>query len=170
MLRIGALVVVFLAFVACESGTTSPTTSTSSTTTTIENDTCDRVAADTVSFLDSLIEELDDTRLAEFRDRADWPDDLRDLERAGRDLDIRVAALGCDLAAIQQRALDEANLVPGGPLSEGLIGVLLAPPTTTSSTTAEVVDSTLESTTSTTQSADGATRTTDAQTTSTTGG
>lgn len=164
MFRRGVLVVVFLAFVACESGTTSPTTSTSSTTTTIENDTCERVAADTVSFLDSLIEELDDTRLAEFRDPTDWPEDLRDLERAGRDLDIRVAALGCDPTAIQQRALDEANLIPGGPLSEGLIGVLLAPPTTTSTTsatTSEVVDTTVESTTSTTESADGATTTTD---------
>lgn len=167
MFRLGALVVVFLAVVACESGTVGPTTSTSSTTTTIENDTCDRVAADTVSFLDSLIKELDDTRLAEFRDSADWPEDLRNLERAGRDLDIRVAALGCDPVAIQQRALDEANLIPEGPLSEGLIGVLLAPPAVTTSTT-EAVDTTLESTTSTTSAS--TTTTADAETASTTGG
>jgi hypothetical protein len=170
VLRVGAFIVVLLAFVACESGTVGPTTTTSSTTTTIENDNCDRVAADTVSFLDSLIGELDDTRLAEFRDSADWPDDLRDLERAGRDLDIRVAALDCDPAAIQQRALDEANLVPGGPLSEGLLGVLLAPPDVTS-TTSEVVDTTLESSTSTsaTEPAESTTSTTGSETTSTGG-
>ena len=161
MLRLGAFVVAVLAFVACESGVVGPTTTTSSTTTTIDNDPCDRVAADTVSFLNSLIGELDDTRLAEFRDSADWPEDLRDLERAGRDLDIRVAALGCDPAVIQQRALDEANLVPGGPLSEGLIGVLLAPPASTTSTMSEVVETTLESTSTTTAVAD---------TTSTSGG
>lgn len=170
MLRLGALVVAFLAFVACESGVVGPTTTTSSTTTTIDNDTCDRVAADTVSFLNSLIGELDDTRLAEFRDSADWPEDLRDLERAGRDLDIRVAALGCDPAVIQQRALDEANLVPGGPLSEGLIGVLLAPPASTTPTTSEVVDTTLESTSTTTRPVESTATTAVADTTSTSGG
>ena len=41
---------------------------------------------------------------------AEWSEDLNDLERASRDLDLRVAALRCDPAAIQQRALDEANL------------------------------------------------------------
>ena len=168
MLRLGAFVVGFLAFVACESGVVGPTTTTSSTTTTIDNDTCDRVAADTVSFLNSLIGELDDTRLAEFRDSADWPEDLRDLERAGRDLDIRVVALGCDPAVIQQRALDEANLVPGGPLSEGLIGVLLAPPASATSTTSEVVETTLGSTT--TEPVEATATTAVADTTSTSGG
>ncbi len=169
MLRLGALMVAFLAFVACESGVVGPTTTTSSTTTTIDNDTCDRVAADTVSFLNSLIGELDDTRLAEFRDSADWPEDLRDLERAGRDLDIRVAALGCDPMVIQQRALDEANLVPGGPLSEGLIGVLLAPPASTTSTTSEV-ETTLGSTSTTTEPVEATATTSVADTTSTSGG
>lgn len=105
------------------------------------DDNCDRVGADTVSFLNSLIRVLDQTRLAEFRDRGDWPDDLADLERASRDLDIRVAALGCDPVSIQQRALDEANLVPGGPFSEGVIDVLLTP-STTSTTTTEVFETT----------------------------
>lgn len=148
MLRFVAFVL--LVVVACDPGTSGTTTTTSSTTTTIIDDTCDRVASDTVAFLDSLISRLDDTRLAEFRHRADWPDDLRDLERAGRDLDIRVAALACDPALIQRRALDEANLLPDGPLSEGLIDVLLTPQTTTTSSipvTTEVVDTTTVSTT-----------------------
>lgn len=125
-----------LVFAACSSSTSSaPTTTTSSTTTTIVDDTCERVGADTVSFLNRLIQVLDDTRLEEFKDRGDWPEDLIDLERSSRDLDIRVTALGCDPAKIRQRALDEANLVPGGPLSEGLIDVLLTSPSTSTSTT-----------------------------------
>lgn len=136
-----------LVFAACSpSSSTGPSTTTSSTTTTIVDDNCERVGADTVSFLNSLIRVLDDTRLAEFKDRRGWPEDLIDLERASRDLDIRVAALGCDPTEIQQRALDEADLVPGGPLSEGLIDVLLTSPTSSSSTTSTTATTPADST------------------------
>ncbi len=124
-----------------------------------------------MSFLNTLIRVLDDTRLAEFKDRGEWPEDLIDLERASRDLDIRVAALGCDPTEIQQRALDEADLVPGSPLSEGLIDVLLTSPTTTTSTSTTTTtlptDTTVGSTAGT--SGDEGTTTTAAGTT-TTGG
>ena len=142
------MAVVVLALAACDSATTTtgPTTTTSSTTTTIVDDNCELVAADTVAFLNTLILALDDTRLAEFLDKEAWPDDLRDTERSGMDLDLRVAALGCDPKAIQQQALNEANLIPGGPLSEGLLNVLLTSPSTTTpttpTTTAEVVETT----------------------------
>ena len=134
------------------------------------DDNCERVGADTVSFLNTLIRVLDDTRLAEFKDRAEWPEDLIDLERASGDLDIRVAALGCDPTEIQQRALDEADLVPGSPLSEGLIDVLLTSPTTTTTTTATTLpaDTTVGSTAAT--SGDEGTTTTAVVETTTTGG
>ncbi len=173
MFRVVALVAAAVLLAACSSSTSTsagPSTSISSTTTTIVDDTCDRVGADTVSFLNTLIRVLDDTRLAEFKDRAEWPEDLIDLERASRDLDIRVAALGCDPTEIQQRALDEADLVPGSPLSEGLIDVLLTSPTTTTSTTTTTLpaDTTVGSTAGT--SGDEGTTTTVAVGTTTTGG
>jgi hypothetical protein len=173
VLRIAALTVAVLVFAACSSSTsTGPTTPTSSTTTTIVDDNCERVGADTVSFLNSLIRVLDGTRLAEFKDRGEWPEDLIDLERASRDLDIRVAALGCDPTEIQQRALDEADLVPGGPLSEGLIDVLLTSPTTSSSTTSTTTTTVPADTTvgSTTGTLDEDTTTTTVAQTTTTGG
>ena len=156
MLRFAIAVVAVLALAACDSApstsepivaVTTTVAATSSTTTTIVDDNCELVATDTVSFLESLIRVLDDTHLAEFRDRGDWSEDLTDLQQASRDLDIRAEVLECDSAAIQQRALDEADLAPGSPLSEGLLDVLLAPPTTTTTTTttttlASVVDST----------------------------
>ena len=171
MLRFIALVAVVVAVAACDSATDlavpGSTATTSSTTTTIEDDTCERVAADTVAFLDSLIRVLDDTRLAEFKERRAWPDDLRDLEQTGTDLDIRVAALGCDPAAIQQRALQEANLIPGGPLSEGLIAVLTTSSTTISTTTTPTPTTTeaVETTSGTTEetSGEGSTATTSAE-------
>lgn len=173
MFRVAPLVAAAVLLAACSSSTSTsagPSTNTSSTTTTIVDDTCDRVGADTVSFLNRLIRVLDDTRLAEFKDRGEWPEDLIDLERASRDLDIRVAALGCDSTEIQQRALDEADLVPGSPLSEGLIDVLLTSPTTTTSTTTTTLpaDTTVGSTAGT--SGDDGTTTTVAVGTATTGG
>lgn len=114
----------------------------STTTTTIENDTCERVAADTVRYLDDLVDELDDTRLREFTDRGGWPEGLVELERAGRDLDIRVRALRCDPAEIQQRAFAEADLDPDGPLSERLLELLLAPEPPVTTTTGSVAPTT----------------------------
>ena len=148
MFRFLAIAVVVFAVAACDSGSAGPTTSTSSTTTTIDNDTCERVASNTIDFVNALVSRLDDTRLAEFRDREGWSDDLVDLDRAGRDLDLRVNALGCDPDEIRQRALEQADLNPGGPLSAGLVDVLLNPPTTTTTSVAE---------TTTTTAADGTT-------------
>ncbi len=135
------------------------------------DDNCERIGADTVTFLNSLIRVLDDTRLAEFKDRGEWPEDLIDLERASRDLDIRVAALGCDPTEIQQRALDEADLVPGGPLSEGLVDVLLTSPTSSSSTTSTTTTTPADSTVgSTAGTSDEDITTTTVDQTTTTGG
>ncbi len=83
-----------------------------------------------------LIDQLDETRLAEFKETADWPEDLKKLERLGADLDIRASALGCDADAIRQAVFDRADLAPGGPLSEGLVDLLLSVPSTTEPTTA----------------------------------
>lgn len=157
MFRFLALAVVVFAVTSCDSGTAGPTTTTSSTTTTIDNDTCERVADDTVSFVNALVSRLDETRLAEFRDRDRWSDDLVDLDNAGRDLDLRVNALGCDPAAIRQQALEQSDLIPSGPLSAGLIDVLLNPPTTTTTTVAET--STTTTIAESTSSSDGATTT-----------
>ncbi len=171
---------VFLVVVAaCESSASGPTSSTSSTTTTIENDTCDRVIADTVRYLENLIAELDETLLREFTDRQAWPEGLVDLERAGRDLDIRVRALRCDPAGIQERAFAEADLNPEGPLSERLLELLLtgepatdtfeAPTTsstsvvseTTATTTADGSDTSSTSEVPTTSDGSGTTSTSD---------
>jgi hypothetical protein len=141
--RFLAVAVVVFVLAACDSGSAGPTTSTSSTTTTIDNDTCERVAGDTIDFVNALVSRLDDTRLAEFRDREGWSDDLVDLDRAGRDLDLRVNALGCDPDAIRQRALEQADLNPGGPLSAGLVDVLLNPPTTTTTSVAVTTTTTI---------------------------
>ncbi len=145
-MRLSAVVALLVVVAACESspvGPVGPTTSGSTTTTTIDNDTCERVADATVGYLEDLIEGLDATRLSEFTDLEEWPQELRDLRRAGKDLDLRVNALRCDPVAIQQRAFAEANLDPQGPLSEELLELLLAPdplgaiPTTVPATTTD---------------------------------
>jgi len=126
-----ALFSLLILVAACDSSSTpsttaiGTTTSTSTTTTTIPNDTCERVAEDTVDFLEDLIDELDETSLVALSDPANWPDDLRRLDRAGMDLDLRVAALRCDPAEIQGAALAEADIAPDGPLSALLLELLL---------------------------------------------
>lgn len=137
-MRLRFAVVLVLVLVACDSSSsdpTGPTTSTSTTTTTIDNDTCDRVAADTVRYLEDLIDTLDETRLRELRDPDAWGQDLRDLQRAGKDLDLRVAALRCDPVEIQQRAFAEADMTPEGPLSAELLALLLSSEPTETTTT-----------------------------------
>jgi hypothetical protein len=166
VLRFLAIALVVFAVASCDSGSGGPTTTTSSTTTTIDNDTCERVGDDTVAFVNALVSQLDGTRLAEFRDRDRWSDDLVDLDRAGRDLDLRVNALGCDPDAIRQQALERSDLIPEGPLSAGLIDVLLNPPTTTTTTVAETTTTTVAETTTTTfpestSSTEGSTTTSD---------
>ena len=144
-----------LSVAACDSSSsdpTGPTTSLSTTTTTIENDTCERVAADTVDYLERLLDILDETRLRELTDVESWPPELRDLQRSGKDLDLRVAALRCDPVAIQQHAFAEADLTPHGPLSEELLELLLSPEadTSTTSTPSTSIATTTTSPTSTT--------------------
>jgi hypothetical protein len=124
-----AAVALLLLLGACSDDTPAgPTSSTSSSTTTIVDDTCERVADDTVVFVEALLDELDETRLVEFRERGDWPDDLVRLERLGTDLDIRVRALRCDATAIRDSVLQRADLASSGPLSEGIVAFLLSPP------------------------------------------
>lgn len=134
-MRFIALAIVVFALAACNSAASGPTSSTSSSTTTIDDDTCERVAEATVSFVTDLIDELDETRLIDFRERDAWSDDLVKLERLGTDLDIRAEALRCDASTIRQFVLERVDLATQGPLSEGLVDFLLAPPTTTTTTT-----------------------------------
>ena len=127
-MRLRWLIVPLLLVAACDSSPaveTAPPPETSSTTTTIDDDDCEKVAEATVDFLEDLIDELDETRLRELLDRGAWPEDLADLERQGRDLDLRSEALRCDPAVIQQHAFREADLDPDGPLSEYLLELLL---------------------------------------------
>jgi len=137
--RLRLVTALILVLVACDSSSsdpTGPTTSSSTTTTTIDNDTCERVADATVKYLEELIDTLDETRLRELTDPSMWGEDLRDLQRAGKDLDLRVNALRCDVVAIQQRAFAEADLVPDGPLSAELLDLLLSPSEPVTTTTA----------------------------------
>lgn len=106
---------------------TGQTTMGETTTTTIDDDTCERVAEDTVVYLERLIDTLDETRLRVLTDIEGWPQELRDLQRSGKDLDLRVGALRCDLASIQEYAFAFADLDPQGPLSEKLLELLLSP-------------------------------------------
>jgi hypothetical protein len=121
---------------ACSSSPAGPTSSTSSSTTTIVDDTCDRVASDSVGFIEDLLAELDETRLIEFRERGAWNDDLVRLERRGADLDIRAAALGCDPESVRRTVLEQSDFATSGPLAAGLVEFLLVPPTTTTTTAA----------------------------------
>ncbi len=125
-----ALLVGALALSACTSSDepAGPTSSTSSSTTTIVDDTCDRLADDTVAFVGELLDELDGTRLIEFRERSNWTEDLVRLERLGADLDLRANALGCDAGPLRLSVLERADLAASGPLSEGLVAFLLDPP------------------------------------------
>lgn len=139
LVKVLALALVLaVALVACDGGETDPgpTTSSSTTTTTIDNDTCDRVGGDTVAYLEALIDTLDETSLEELIEPDAWGEDLRDLHRLGKDLDLRVTALRCDPVAIQQRAFRDADMTPGGPLSGRLLELLLSSTPTPTTTTA----------------------------------
>lgn len=130
-----AVLLLALALLACDSSpavdTGATTTTHDTTTTTIDNDTCQRVAEDTTEYLERLIDTLDDTRLRVLLDTGEWPQNLRELQRQGKDLDLRVAALRCDPAAIQEYAFTLADMAPGGPLSEQLLDLLLSDDTPT---------------------------------------
>ncbi len=120
-----ALLVLLLA--ACDSGTVTPTTadpSLPSTTTTIENDTCGDLAVDTARYLESVIEVLDQSTLAETRDRALWPEGLVALEQQGVALDARSAAMRCDRGQVQSAAFFAADLDPDSDLARYLMSLL----------------------------------------------
>lgn len=126
------MIVIAVAAVSCTSngGTdTSPivsssTTSMPTTTTTIDDDTCEDVADDSADFLEDLVEALDEAGFREVVDQDVWSEDLRSVQQAGRDLDLRATALRCDPAAIQAAALEEADLDPEGRIATLLVELL----------------------------------------------
>ncbi|MEK7252314.1 MAG: hypothetical protein AAB198_03550, partial [Actinomycetota bacterium] len=110
-----AIAVLFLLLASCDSGTSTPTTADPnipSTTTTIENDTCGRLAVDAARYLESVIEVLDQSTLAETRDRELWQEGLVALEQQGVDLDARATAMRCDPGQVQAAAFFAADLDP----------------------------------------------------------
>ena len=113
-----------LIFAGCDSNTPAiPTTAppgVTTTSTTIPGDTCEMLAADMGEYLELVVTVLDDTSLADFRDRESWPEGLIALENQGRDFDARSDAMRCDLARLQEGAFFSANLDPDGPLSQYL--------------------------------------------------
>lgn len=121
-----ALLVALIA-TACDSGTTTPTTSppgVPTTTTTIENDTCGRLAEDTARYLESVVEVLDDATLAETRDPALWPEGLVALEQQGKDLDARSEKMRCDRGEVQTAAFLAADLDADSELAHYLLQLL----------------------------------------------
>ena len=139
-LTVSRRIVVVLAIVlaACTGDTeaTSPTstlppdletTTTSFTTTTIAVDTCDDVTDDVAELFRDLVRELDGLSTAAFLDRRLWPEQLFFLENAGVQLDARIDVLGCDLATVQNVALDrvgdlDASSYPAQELLRHLLG------------------------------------------------
>lgn len=119
--------VLALLLASCDSATSTPTTadpSLPSTTTTIENDTCGRLAVDTARYLESVVEVLDDTTLAETRDRELWPEGLVALEQQGEALDARSDAMRCDRGQVQSAAFFAADLDPDSDLARYLLSLL----------------------------------------------
>lgn len=117
----------FLVVAACDSGTATPTTSppgVPTTTTTIEDDTCGRLAADTATYLETLIEVLDQVTLDEARDPSAWPEALIALEQQGHDLDARAAEMRCDPGQVQTAAFLAADLDPDSDLARYLLALM----------------------------------------------
>ena len=115
-----AIAVLFLLLAACDSGTSTPTTADPnipSTTTTIENDTCGRLAVDTARYLESVVEVLDESTLAETRDRELCQEGLVALEQQGVDLDAGSTAMRCDPGQVQAAAFFAADLDPDSDLA-----------------------------------------------------
>ena len=113
-----AIAVLFLLLASCDSGTSTPTTADPnipSTTTTIENDTCGRLAVDAARYLESVIEVLDQSTLAETRDRELWQEGLVALEQQGW-IWMRATAMRCDPGQVQAAAFFAADLDPDSDL------------------------------------------------------
>ena len=125
MTRQIAVAALMLVIAACDSGTVSPTTSQpGETTTTIDNDTCARLARDTATYLETLIEVLDQVTLEETRDREAWPEALQAMEQQGKDLDSRAAEMRCDRGEVQTAAFLAADLDPDSDLARYLLGLM----------------------------------------------
>jgi hypothetical protein len=121
------IIALLVAAAACDSGSVSPTTSppgVPTTTTTIPNDTCGRLAADTATYLETLIEVLDEVTLDEVRDPASWPEALIAMEQQGHDLDARAAEMRCDSGEVQTAAFLAADLDPDSDLARYLLALM----------------------------------------------
>ena len=121
-----AVIVLALALVACDSPTPTPTTAPPgpTTTTTIQNDTCQRLAADMADWLEVFIEVLDQTSARDLADQERWPEPVVAMFQEGDSLDARGAALECDPGALQADAFRRASLDPDRELARYLMGVL----------------------------------------------
>jgi len=117
-----AVLVLVVLLAACDSGTAIPTTAAGpTTTTTIENDTCERLAADTADYLEVVIEVLDLTRATELADPERWTEALVAIQQQGAQLDARAEIMECDLVELQAAAFRRARLDPDSPLSHYLL-------------------------------------------------
>jgi hypothetical protein len=126
--RRSLLLLAVLAVAACDSSTPAPPTTADpalpTTTTTIPGDTCEDLAVDMAEFLDVMISVLNETSIAEFRDRTAWPEAVVALEQQGHDLDARSQTMECDLAQLQEGAFFGSDLDGEGPLSDMLLELL----------------------------------------------
>jgi len=121
-----AVILLALALVACDSSTPTPTTAPPgpTTTTTIQNDTCERLAADMADWLEVFIEVLDQTSAQDVADPERWPEPVVAMFQEGDALDARGAALECDPGALQADAFRRASLDPDSELARYLMGLL----------------------------------------------
>jgi hypothetical protein len=93
-------------------------------TTTIPRDSCDRLVDDAIRYFELVVEVLDDTALADFRDRGAWPEALVAIQQQGEDLDTRAEAMGCDAATVQSRVFAGARPRPDSGLARYLLALL----------------------------------------------
>jgi hypothetical protein len=106
--------------------TTSTTSSTSTTTTTVDPGlTCDEIGDQAADLLRRILTEVENVDASDLTERERWPAGLVELQAEGRDLDLRVAAAGCDPGTIQETALRVLEDVsPEGRVAEILVEVL----------------------------------------------
>ena len=121
--RLVPLLVVALS--ACHSAAPTPTTAPGSTTsTTIVNDTCSLLARDAATYLEVVIQVLNDTPTDVFTDRSQWPEALIALQQQGDDIDSRAVAMRCDRAEMQAAVFALADVDPQSSLARYLAELL----------------------------------------------